>query len=166
MRLAKNFSGVFVIVLAMLTTACPQGTAIQKAAKAADTLPKLTDSVIVAVGGVYDAHVITLAQKDVFVRDCQKIIDGGRLFDSAIKAANAANDNSASTLNTLNTLFSNGVVAPFLSILENLKVLSPQNGATVLTALNLVRAAILTISAIFTQAGYHTGAEVLYEHNA
>lgn len=162
----KTFFAIFILSLSLVLTGCPSGSGIQKSAQAADKLPALTDSVITAVGGAYDAGVITLAQKDKFVTTAQKVISGGRALDNAIKAAQAAKDTSPATVATLNALFSTGVVTPFLQILEDLKLLPPDKAATVIAAINLVRTAILTISSAFTQAGYHTGAEVLNERYA
>jgi hypothetical protein len=140
-------------------TACPKETVLRRAAKASYSLSGLTVDVINATGKAYAAQLINLETKDRLARHLKTISIGGERFNQTLKRyAEEGTEIPADKLLILNKIFSEEVVAPFLEVLNAIKLLSPEQSAYLNSAINGLRAAILIISGAFTNAGIETNA--------
>lgn len=140
------------LIYAIFLMGCPKETAVRKAANASYQLAGITGDVINGVGKAYDAGILSLATKDKLAAQLKLVVSGGKKFNLAIEALNATP--SPADISILNQIFSEQVVAPFLAILEELKVLLPNQADYLHTAITALRTAILIISGVFADSGY------------
>jgi len=144
----KIISLILVYSLCLLMTACPKETAIRKAAKASFELSGLTVDAIAATAKAYNENLISLETKDKIAAPLKVIAVGGKKFNEALKRfyAESGENLPADKLGILKLIFSTELVAPLLEILQELKVVSADRAAYLLSAVNALQAVILIIS--------------------
>lgn len=152
----KNLILSLLILYSMfLMTACPKESAVKNAAKASYSLSGLTVDIAVAAARAYNAQIITLDTKDKIAGYLKTISIGGKRFNNTllIFARQSGPELPEDRLAVLNKIFSDEVVAPFLEVLQSLKILPASRADYLRTAINALRAAVLVISSGFTAVG-------------
>jgi hypothetical protein len=154
MRPFKIFLTALVVLFALIVTACPKDTAIHKAAKASYELSGITRDVIAATDKAYTQHDISLALKNKLAGELVLIAAGGKRFNEIATGVNNINTISTDKLQILNTILSNEIAGPFLSILQDISVLSLPQAVALKAALATLRTAILLISQVISENTY------------
>ena len=152
----KKVFTCLLIIYSIFLTACPKDTAVRKAAKASFELSGLTLDVVNATGKAYDAGIIGLDAKDRLAAAEKRVATGGKHFNEILTAFNTQTSGNLTPeqVQLLSKIFSDEVVTPFLTILQELSVISLDQVQYLRTAIAALRTAILVISGTFADAGY------------
>lgn len=139
---------LIVIYSLVFLLACPKETAVRRAAKASYSLSGLTIDATAATAKAFNAGLIDIQTKDKIANALKKISIGGKYFNQTLERFNVESgaELPADKIAVLNKIFSDEVVAPFLEILQSLKILSADKAEYLRLAINALRSAILTIS--------------------
>lgn len=135
-----------VVICSLLLMACPKEDVVRKAAKASYSLSGLTADVAVAAQKAYHDGLIDVHSKDRIAVWLKQISKGGKQFTALTEAAHKSQVADAGTINSLNLILSTEITAPFLEILQELKILSKDASDFLQTAIAALRSAILVIS--------------------
>lgn len=147
----KILLSLIVIYSMVFLLACPsKKTAVREAVTASYSLSGLTVDGIAATAKAYNAGIIDTPTKDRIANALKTIATGGKRFNQILDkyAAEAADKNEmipADKMEILNKIFSDEVVAPFLEVLQSMKILSADKAEYLRSAINALRAVILTI---------------------
>lgn len=153
----KTILTLLLIFSVFLLSACPKETALKRSAKASFEMATVTVEIARATEKAYLKKIISLEQKDKLVGLLKQIRVGGKRFhmglEEAIRQLDASSqDLPKDTLAALNKLFSSDVVEPFLKMLEEMKLLSPETARSFSSAIEVLRSLIKTIQTGFQQA--------------
>lgn len=144
-----------ILVFTLGLTGCPSEQGIAKAAKTSLRLSDLTRDAVAATKTAYEGHIISLDTKDKAAAALDRLIAGGRTFNTAVIKANdaykASGKADVSTLRLLDSLLTTEVTTPFLAFLQLLKAVTPEQAPYLFTAINALRAAILLIGSFVSQ---------------
>lgn len=156
MNVTKSFVLLFAaFALVLVTTACPKQSVIRKASAASYQLSGLTRDAIKVTSDAFSAGQISLAQKDHIAEKLVKLAAGGRAFNSLVAEVNklysTASEIPLSKLDEIQRVFDSGIAAPFLDLLKEIG--GSAMSAQVKRAVELIRTAILGISAALTSFG-------------
>jgi predicted HAD superfamily phosphohydrolase len=138
------------IISTLFLTACPKESAVRKAAKASYQLSGLTRDVVAATGRAYDEQIISTETKNRIADKLKLIAIGGQKFNTIVATLDKS-DVPFDKRALLNQILNDEIAAPFLEILEALKVVSAAQASHLHNALSALRIAILTISAAVSQ---------------
>lgn len=154
---------MLVIASLVFLMACPKKTAVENAARASYSLSGLTVDVANATAKAYNAQLINLDTKDKIAGYLKTISIGGKRFNNTLEkfARESGPDLPADKLAILNKIFSDEVVAPFLEVLQTLKILPADRADYLRTAIAALRSAVLVISSGFTAVGVESRMEEL-----
>jgi len=159
MKSLKSYILLFAaFALVLVTTACPakNESVIRKAAKASYQLSGLTRDAIRTTQTAFEAGQITLAQKDRIALALVKLAKGGAAFNALVVEANrthgTAGEIPLTKLDQIQRVFDSDLVSPFLALLTEIG--GSAVSAQVKRAIELIRTAILAISAALTSAGF------------
>jgi hypothetical protein len=128
-------------------TACGEKE-LGQAAEAAKDIGGGTRDVIKAVGEAYTKGLITIQQKDRFADLLKAIAQGGQRGVDVIESLQkqGVTNLSGSHSKQLMLIFDDGVIAPFLLLLQELGNLSDSSSVAIRAALASVRTAIVLLS--------------------
>jgi hypothetical protein len=132
-------------------TGCPAKTdsAIREAAKASYRLPAATNDLIAQVKEGTARGIFTVEQAHTWGIYSVTLAKSEKKFVAAVKVAELTYRKTggvpAADLDTLKKLFDREVVAAFLNVLEQFKVLTPNASAILATAIATVRVLLTTI---------------------
>lgn len=152
--IVQLLSLILICSFVMLLTACPKETAVRRSVKASYELSGLTVDVINATGKAYANGLISLETKDKLADSLKILSVGGKRFNQALDLVirESGGDETKvpmDKIQMLNKLFSDEVVAPFLQVLQSLKLLSPEKARQLHITIAALRTAVLTISLSF-----------------
>lgn len=154
--LDKLVSAVLITSVCIVTMACPASKAnIEKAYSTAEGMYITVEEAAHNVLALYEAKIITYELKERIVAGMRKSKDGVDRFKGLVdafyaieKTRNVPDD----VLSGWDVYVSTEVAQPISDLLVDIKLLTPENQQKVLTAIVLVRQAILTIMNIFVRA--------------
>lgn len=144
----KILLSLIVIYSMIFLLACPKkDTAVREAVKASYSLSGLTIDGIAATAKAYNAGIIDVQTKDKIANALKNIAIGGKRFNQTLeKYVQESGENMPTDkIAILNKIFSDEVVTPLLEILQSMKILSADKAEYLRSAINALRAVILTI---------------------
>lgn len=150
----KFLLAAIVIYSLIFVTACPTKSNLEQAFNQSARVANLAETSALTVADLYRAGVINLETKDKIAKSLRLVVDNGKRFHEVLskikeKYKGDVNNFSAEDKSALDLIFNQEVIAPFAEILTELRVL-PENAAKqILTAIALLKTAILTVSNIF-----------------
>lgn len=152
----KKIIITMLLIYSIFLLGCPKGEkTYRKAKEASATVQIYSLKLIEANIDAYKAGEISLETKDKFAKLTGKLVKGISVYrnilgqaEKTLKNGNALDGNA---LATLNRVFDMEVVAPFLSILSEVNLLSGDKAELIKTIITSLRVAILTISDAFAQ---------------
>src|SRR6185369_16912519 len=151
-KIPKSFiSSVLILSLAGTLAACPSASDLKRAYTASAQIAGNTETAARTIGELYTAGVISYRTKESLVAKLKIVRDNGLRFQAEINALYDLYRDKlpAASINALDIMFNRDVIAPFVELLTEAGILSKEAGAQVLTALILLKSAILTVSNMF-----------------
>lgn len=144
-----------ILVLAILSTACPTSSQIDKAARASNDLSRYTADAISLTRTLFEQQLISLEKKDQIADRLLELSKAGKSFNELIT--------------NLNTQYASGTVPPsawtqlsqnfdqisalFIQLLDAIGAVGQLGNSK---AMKIVRAAVVTLAAILSSNGIHT----------
>jgi len=150
-KLFAVLASMVLVAASISQTACPQETAVNKAAKASYQFSGLTKDVVNAVSRAYDSNIISKSQKDKIADKLIIIARSGGQLNQILAGINKTTGPTESQLSTINRVLSQEIAGPFLEIIETLGAVGSSQAAYLRTALSALRTAILVVSAVVSQ---------------
>jgi len=159
MMIKKILLAAILIYSLIFVTACPTKSNLETAFNQSARVANLAETSALTVADLYKAGVINLETKDKIASKLRLVVDNGKKFHKALskiaeKYKGNVNNLSSADKSALDLLFNQEVIAPFAEILTELRVLPENTAKQILTAIALLKTAILTISNIFGQGSF------------
>src|SRR5262249_39683712 len=141
-------SSLLIVVLGVLLTACPSESDIKKAYNTSALIANYTETAAHTIGDLYTARIIGYETKENLIRKLRLVAAGGRRFQTEIDALYDVYKRALpdAQVNALDIMFNREVIAPFVDILTEAGVLSKDASGQILTAVVLLKSAILTVA--------------------
>jgi hypothetical protein len=147
--LAQALILVLVINCLLFTTGCPKKDVIRNAVDASYRLPAMTNDMISQVDDAYVKGFIDLDTVHKIGAATNKLAKAEKIFVDMVAAANKVyiqtGSYSAADISNIKIYFDSQLIAPFLDVLETLKLISGNTSALILTAIDAVRVLLQTI---------------------
>lgn len=137
-----------IVCYALLLVGCPSKT-ISKAENASSKLATYANSGIAITRDLYRENIISLATKDKIADAFIVLAKGGMAFDAAVANAKAqyGTNPPQSAVDALFNTFNAEVVAKFLAVLQQLKLIT--DSSAYLAVIESLKAAVLVVAAAF-----------------
>lgn len=150
----KIILSLVIVYSLIMVTACPSRSGLEKAFNESARVASLAETAAVTTGEFYSSGLIPLATKDRIADALALVVKNGKSFHKVLVGLKAQYGDRLSEipkaeLANLDLLFSTQVITPFLEILSNFRVLSPEIARKLVVAFSILKTAILTVSSVF-----------------
>ncbi len=149
----KNFKcllSILLIMTVLMATACPSQSIITKAINAAEKVDSITQTAVDVANAAYTEGLLTLDQKEKLLPKLNLLAKGSTAFQNAatiLKNEYHSGEIPNDKLLILSRMLETDVVAPFLDVLSELKLI--KNASKVLAAIGLINLALVSILQAF-----------------
>lgn len=141
------------LMCSLFLTACPRKNDLIKGYETNEAIQGHLQTAIQTVGGLYDSKWISYEQKESLAAKLRIVYNGSVAFQKELDSLREIYINQQNLpdkqLNALDIFFNREVVKPFVDFLSELGVLPEKPAQMVLTAIVLLRSAVLTIANLF-----------------
>lgn len=143
----KQTLAVLILASAMIVSACPSESQLDKAARASNSLAGATSATVDVVRVLYTERIIDDAAKDSLADALKVIAASGASFNALVRQYDQLYKNGHLPDDAWNALRLNfgAVVAPYLRMLESLNRLSTTASVRIRATLAVLSHSILTI---------------------
>lgn len=139
------FAVIFTTTLS--NTACPVKSTITKAIHAAEKIDVVTTTAVQTTKLAFNEGLLTFEQKESLLPKMNLLAKGSLAFQEAAKKFKAEGEITQSKWQILAAMLDANIVAPFLEILAELKVI--KNASKILAALGVVQVTVIAILQAF-----------------
>lgn len=150
--LKKIYSLLLIVALSattILTTACPSKSVITKAINAAEKIDSITATAVAVTNSAFAEGLISFDQKEILLPKLDSLAKGSLAFKNAALTLKAEYDKDIpkDKLQILSRMLEADVIAPFLEVLSELKLI--KNTSKILAAIGLINVALVSILQAF-----------------
>lgn len=148
----KKFIAIILIyAFVIFSTACPSGGSIAKAKQSSAKLAGYANLGVNGTRDLYRANLISLEQKDTIANGFLVLAKAGIAFDAAVKNLETTYGANVpkSEIEKLFAVFSGDVVAKFVDVLKQIRIVGANNSVGEIIA--LLQTAILAVAKAFSK---------------
>lgn len=140
---------IAVLFVSLITTACPSQSTIQKAIHAAQKIDSVTATAVQTTILAFNENLITAEQKESLLPKLNLLAKGSDAFKNAAEKLKAEYSSGIppDKFIVLSAMLEANVVAPFLEVLSELKLI--KNSSKILAAIGLIHVTLISILQAF-----------------
>lgn len=145
MRLTKFLTSLILIAVLLFSTACPSKSTIQKAVNAAQKIDSVTATAVSTANLAFTEGLLTFEQKESLLPKLNLLQKGSDAFKNAANKLKAeyAGEIPPDKLQVLVRILNADIIAPFLEILSELKII--KNASRILAAIGVIHVTLIEI---------------------